>query len=449
MPRFPSPAAVVVPLLAACGGGDPARPTNLLVVTVDTLRADHLGAYGYERPTSPAIDALADESVVFDEAWATTSWTLPSLASAMTSLYPSAHGAVSDGTKLRDEFTTLAERFGEAGFHTGGITSHIFLSRRFGLHQGFADYDEELVFAYQERKKSHLAISSPRLTEKAEAWLEARAAEGTARPWFLWLHYFDPHNKYRAHDGVSEAFGTEQPIDLYDGEIAFTDAHVGRVLAKLDELGFADDTAVVFMADHGEEFGDHGGIFHRRSLYQEVLRVPWMMRVPGVAPRRVGEPVSLVDLAPTVYELFDLAPPPGLLGRSLVPLLRGESLDPRQLVAELDDSKYVFDAIRDGRWKFVVDPRNYSYELYDLERDPAEQRDVAKENPEICAALLMALEERLAEAELAAEAITSDAAAELTQSDLRTIDDLGYGGADAAEDGSEDRPGDRPRDNGE
>jgi arylsulfatase A-like enzyme len=319
--------------------------------------------------------------VVFDAAHSSSSWTLPGVASLMTGLYTSSHGCWSGRSSLAAPIPTLAERLAAEGFDTGAVVSHVFLDRRYGLDRGFADYDDELV---QETKaESHLAITSPRITDKALAWLEQRAGEGApGRPWFLWVHYFDPHQEYRPHEGISEAFGLEQPSDLYDGEVAFTDRHVGRLLDGLDALGPAGETVVVVTSDHGEEFGDHGGSGHRVTLYEEVLRVPLMIRAPGAVPGRRAEVVSLVDLAPSALELLGLPPIEPSAGRSLVPLLTGRPRAPRPVLGELGLNVVMVESIVEANWKLVVDREEERVMLFDLARDPAEADDLAEAQPE-------------------------------------------------------------------
>ncbi len=291
---------------AAPESTDEARPLNVLLITVDTLRADHLGCYGYERPTSPRIDALAAESLVFDDTQATSSWTLPSLVSLMTSVYPSSHGCVKRDIALGEGFETLAEKLRDEGYYTGGIVSQAFASRRFGLDRGFVHFDDDLA----ELSRGHELFkkTSHTISDKAEKWIKARAAEPEPRPWFLWLHYFDPHVAYVSHAGYSEAFGTENELDLYDGEIAWTDFHVGRVLDALGESGLDEHTLIVFTSDHGEEFEDHGGLYHRKTLYREVLHVPLIVRRPQGETGRIGGLVSLVDVAPMILRATEAEP---------------------------------------------------------------------------------------------------------------------------------------------
>ena len=425
-----SAAPVLAAALGACGpGAAPPPPTdapNLLLVTVDTLRADELGCYGAEPSSTPRIDAFAKSAVVFHDAQAPSSWTLPSFTSLMTSLAPTTHGNVLHDSRLDASYETLAERLLAAGWDTAAVLSHVFLGRPYGLDQGFVHYDDERVL---ELNESHRAISSPSVTDEALAFLRNHASSPDRRPWFLWLHYFDPHEEYRAHEGytvqasesseASEASETSETSEtsgasgaggasdgasehadarrLYRGEIAFTDHHVGRVLDELDALGLVDETVVVFTADHGEEFGEHGGTSHAHTLHVELLRLPLLVRAPGTAPGRVRATVRTLDVAPTILELLDLPPSPHHTGESLVPALRGVELEPRRAVAELEKvARKRMVSLVDGRWKLIVRRGDEErVELYDRAADPGEQRDVAAEHPDEVRRLRAALSAEL------------------------------------------------------
>ena len=422
-------AAAFALVLPACGGAGPAEaPRNLLLLTIDTLRADHLSVYGYHRATSPHIDRLAGEGVVFERAYSVASWTLPSIASLMTSLYPSAHACQSDRSALGTPHATLAEHLALFGFRTAAVTSHLYLSSKYGLEQGFAQFDEELV--QQNRRSSHAAVTSPAITEKGLAFLEERARLGAGERWFLWLHFFDPHSEYKEHPGTIEPFGSG-PMDRYDGEISFTDRHVGRVLARLDELGLAQDTLVVLIADHGEEFMDHGGGGHRATLYDEVLRVPLILRAATLRPARVLAPVSCVDLLPTLCELLDVAAPGGVQGRSLAALLRGDVLAPRALLAEMRNrTKRDWDGLVEGQFKLLHDVTNDRRQLFDLVADPRELDDIAADHPELVDSMWARMQAMIAASAEHASRQGEMPTVELMPEDQRALDQLGYGGED-------------------
>ena len=428
------------PLLAGCAPSRDEAPRNLLWIAVDTLRADRLGTYGYDRPTSPAIDRLFEGAVVFEEARAASSWTLPSFATLLTSAHTSTHGCWTFDNALSDSFTTLPELLAQAGFRTAGVVSHVFLGSEYGLHQGFEHYDEELVHATL--RASHRAISSPELTDKAIRLLEGWSDPGPhAAPWFLFVHYFDPHKGYQLHDGISEGFGTQEASDKYDGEIAFTDRHIGRLLEALQRLGLEQDTLVAFVADHGEEFGEHGGEEHGRTLHREVVRVPFALRVPGVAPRRLRVPVAAVDFLPTMLDLLGVpAPELPLAGRSLAPALRGEPLEPTGILMELgldrEGAGTTHSAYALGPWKLIEtssDGEPTRVSLFDLARDPGEQEDVAQQHADVVADLGQRMRTAIDDAE--ARAANHDAAPELELSpeELERLRDLGYAGGEDPE----------------
>jgi arylsulfatase A-like enzyme len=416
--------ALLTIALAACAGctepaGPPERP-NVLLITIDTLRADRLSAWGYEKPTSPAIDRLAAESVVFVNAQSSSSWTLPSLASLLTSQHASTLDLWYYGEHLDPAFETLTERLAAAGYRTFGIGSHIYLGERFGLTQGFEEYDSELVL---DQMPSQLAISSPRVTAKALAWLRAHGSG--ERPWLLWAHYFDPHSLYHPHPGISDAFGIESDSERYDGEIAFTDAAVGQLLVGLEQLGLAPNTIVALTADHGEEFEERGRTGHGFHVHQEVVHVPLIFRVPGAEPRRVETRVAHVDVLPTLLELTGLDADSELAGRSLVPALRGVPLEPVPTLSEVR-LHGAEDSLSVGRWKLIRDHHARKIRLYDLAADPGERTNLAAEQPEIARELGVELGRRVQAAKAQGEAVERTPARSLTNEELERLRDLGY-----------------------
>jgi arylsulfatase A-like enzyme len=411
-------------VLSACAPAN-SPPEHLLLVTIDTLRPDHLGAYGYPRATSPNLDRFAEDAVLFERAYGTSSWTLPSVASLLTAEYPSGHRCRGNRSSLAPGFETLGERLAAAGFATGAVVSHVFFARRYGLDQGFGDYDDELVLAQDQ--DSHRTVSSPAISAKARAWLEARSTARDGRRWFLWLHYFDPHADYIAHEGVTDRFG-DTPLDRYDGEIAFTDAHVGEVLDALAALGFERDTLVIVASDHGESFGEHGLPGHRMTLHEEELRVALLVRVPGVSARRVATPVSLVDVAPTALELLGLSRLPPAAGVSLLPAMRGEPFD-RQLPILADlrsalDWRRAF-ALVAGSWK-LMEHRTKGAALYDLADDPGERRNLAAERPRVARRLLGMRRAVSATAKTRGEAVRAAPEIPLDPELERRLESLGY-----------------------
>lgn len=413
----------------ACGcsnsdGGSPATPRNLLFLTVDTLRADLLGVYGAEPGNTPAIDAFARDAVIFEHAVSHASWTLPSYATILTSQHTSTHGCWNFERRLSERFVTLPELFRDAGFLTAGIASHIFFDARYGLQQGFDTFDAEL--AHRKGEPGWLRVTSPQVTDRALRWLEARAAAEPA-PWLLWLHYFDPHVPYVAHD-LPPGAALPPEEERYRGEVAFTDRHVGRVLDALGANGFSADTVVVFVSDHGEAFEDHPGVRrHARSLYREELQVPLVIRVPGLEPRRVPTPVGTVDILPTLLALFDITTDQPLEGRSLLGAMRGEPLHPRPLLTELQlHEGHAARGLVEGRYKLIEDLSNQVTHLYDLADDPAEARNLALDRPEVVESLRNTMQTLLERSRTRARAYPDTHPVSLTTEDLEHLDALGY-----------------------
>jgi arylsulfatase A-like enzyme len=211
---------------------------------------------------------------------------------------------VKSSSRLDPSHLTLAEILRDAGYRTHGIGSHTFLKATRGLQQGFSGFDDELI---HDHKRTDRHVSSREISDKALRWLDERAAAGPDEPpWLLWLHYFDPHTAYVAHAGVSERFGLERPVDLYDGEIAFTDHELGRVLDRFARSGHDATTLVVFASDHGEALGEHGLDSHSTNVFGEVTRIPLAIRDPRIGAGRVSVPVESLDVLPTILDLLDL-----------------------------------------------------------------------------------------------------------------------------------------------
>jgi arylsulfatase A-like enzyme len=367
--------------------GPPAEPGRVLVwISQDAVRADHLSAYGYRRRTSPHFDRLCPEWVVFENAIATSSWTLPSLASQFTSRYPLFHGATGENRPRDERHRTVLEVLAGAGFTVLGVTANDFVSSHFGMAHGF----DVLRFTG--------GTEGPEGRQRAEDL--NRLALETLREWpggdlVLFVHYMDAHYPYDppppfdrlfpagGSDAVGGGSGPSATVEAaYDGEIAYTDSQIDRLLKELDGRGLLRDAVIVYTADHGEEFLDHGAWRHSRTLYREMLHVPLALRLPGTGGRRVADTVSLVDLAPTILDALGVPRPASFQGRSLLPLARGERLPPREVFAETernpDQSHRV--AVQLGSVKYILRTRNgnpeqrLSEELYDLAADPGERR---------------------------------------------------------------------------
>lgn len=422
------------------GAARDGRP-SIVLVSIDTLRADHLGCYGYARDTSPTIDALARRGVLFRQAIATSSWTLPSHASMFTGLYPTRHGAARFGKQLRPEYATLAELLWQAGYATAGFTGGGFVAASFGFDRGFDRYWSENVLA---TLNDELAANLARSLQ----WLETVGD----RPFFLFLHTYATHVPYTpppatnifgdpAYDGpFKTAFrGREQAAyatgvhdfdaptirqleALYDAGIRHTDGVLAGLVAALERQ--RGDVCLILTSDHGEEFDEHGHILHSRpKLYDELLRVPlivWCPNRPG-GGRVVESPVSLVDVTPTVLELAGLPVPPGLDGISLAPALAGGALPPRaatvsEVTRSLIKEPGTLRAVRTAGEKLIVSDSDGATELYDLADDPGETRDLQSARPESAARLSRILQ--------AAVGPTPRAVAARAQPDAATLERL-------------------------
>jgi len=393
-----------------------------LLVTIDTVRADHLGAYGYADAHTPAIDSLALRGVVFEQAYTPAPMTLPAHSTMMTGLLPPQHGARVNGVhKLDDEVTTLAERLSAEGYRTGGFVAAFVLNRRFGLAQGFDQFDDDLSNAYEQKVDNGLARyrAGDQVVDSALEWL----GEESEQPFFAWVHMYDAHFPWYAHG--QEAESTEP--GTYDGEIAFVDSQVGRLVEWLEESGNQDNTIVIVVADHGEGLGDHHEIEHAYLLNEEVLHVPLIVVGPGVqAGHRVGALVTLEDLHPTLVELFQV-PSERTRGRSLVPALRGESIESSVSYAETDLPWTSFRwapqrSLTTEDWKYIRTPQT---ELYDRATDRAEIANLAVAKKK----LVRELEEQLSalEAELGSRSSTITS---LSTEEAEQLAALGYTASD-------------------
>jgi arylsulfatase A-like enzyme len=353
----------------------PPRPTptgpSVLLVTVDTLRADRVGAYGAGDARTPTLDKLARQGVRFQTAIAVTPITLPSHASILTGLYPPRHGVRHNGIyRLEAGIETLAERLRAAGYSTAAVVGAYVLARRFGLDQGFDLYDDRMS-SKRALAGGYLERTAGAVTDRALQWLDA-----TSRPFFLWVHYYDPHAEY----APPPPFAARFPDRPYQGEIAYVDSELGRLIDALRASGRLEDTLVVVTSDHGESLGEHGEAFHSYTLYDATLAVPLILRGPGIpAGRAVGGVVSGVDVAPTVLALLGVAALREADGRDLS-LLWQTGADPpsgaayaETLATEIDHGWSPLFAIRSPRHHYVRAPRP---ELYAVRDDPSELRNL-------------------------------------------------------------------------
>ncbi|MCB9785887.1 MAG: sulfatase-like hydrolase/transferase [Deltaproteobacteria bacterium] len=347
------------------------RPWNVLLITLDATRADHLSTYGYGRPTSPNLDQLAQRSLTFDAAWSPSNFTATSLYSVMTGLYPS---AFLQGTRIvARPGLTLAERLAAAGYQTEAIVDlHPALPH---VYAGFARVDDSLgVRASKAVRNRSTASTADELASLGVAAL-SRHGGAEAPPFFLWMHLSEPHAEYLAHPGID--FG-DADLDRYDAEIAAADAAVGRLLAAARDQGRLADTVIVVTSDHGESFGEHGVYTHGQSVYQEEIHVPLLISLPdGALPpegRRLMQPMDLTDLMPTLLDVIGSPPGPPAHGETLLPMaLRGQPLRTPEAVCEVRLPYARLQAWRRGDTKVIFDDRLGVVRTFDLSLDPQER----------------------------------------------------------------------------
>ena len=418
----PRAAALLLLLLACASCSRAPQGPNVLLISIDSLRQDHLACCGYARKTSPAIDRLAEEGLLFEQHLSSSSWTLPGHASLFTSVPDSVHGAFDTDRKIPESMHTLAERFREAGWHTQGFFAGPYLHPAFGFGQGFESYldcasykdllDAKSASQWDNDKRvqkaSHEDVTNPTVYAAWQKWL----AERQPGPFFTFVHLWDVHFDYippppfdrqfdpdytgtvtGRHFFTDPAIHARMPerdkqhiVALYDGEIAWTDSFVARMREDLERAGLLENTIVVITADHGEELFDHGGKGHRLTLFDEVLRIPLVLRYPAALPRgaRVKAQTSSIDVGPTLLELAGLPPATDVLGTSLVHFARDPaSAHPRRAVSELATVGRNLRTVRTLETKLFDDAaRNLGY-WFDLAKDPLEKQPLTEFESEL------------------------------------------------------------------
>jgi arylsulfatase A-like enzyme/tetratricopeptide (TPR) repeat protein len=414
-------------LLLVCGCARE-NQVNVLLITIDTARADRFSCYGYPEPSSPNIDQLAAEGALFTQTFCTNPITLPSHTSIMTGTYPIFHGVRDNSIYVvRDEVTTLAEVLGDAGYDTGAVIGAFVLDSRFNLDQGFATYEDRLAegwskdemamraanaFGFAERKANLVTVA-------ALKWLR----QPRSKPFFLWLHYFDPHQPVNPPEPHHSRFS-----EPYVGEIGYTDEQLSSVLDELKRQGEYDRTMIVVTSDHGEGLMEHGEPTHSLLLFDSVMRVPLIFRVPGEpAGLQVDQLSGTVDIMPTILDLLELEIPADVQGRSLAALVRGDavtsaprSLYMESLVATLQCGWGTLRALRTSDEKLIHGPKP---RFYRVDEDPGEIHDLAARDPD-------AVERLTADLDRAMKRWTSEEATSSQSSPdeetLRKLATLGY-----------------------
>ena len=408
-------------LLLACVlcffGCQPKRDPNVLILVVDALRPDHMGCYGYPLPTSPAMDGLARRGVLFADATSLSSYTRAAVPSIFASVHPGAHGVLNQGKEvemLSDEYQTLAETLKERGYATAAFAPNPSLHRSFNFDQGFDLYDDDFQIGVRGAQEFETAR---RINERTLAWLRANKE----KPFFAYLHYRDVHAPYvppapydkmfdKPGEGrkLTEAEYKSHPpdmrkphrfrdldtyVELYDGEIRYTDDHLARFLETLSKEGFLEDTVIFLTADHGESFLEHRSWTHGSGLYEELTRVPLLMVLPGEEHkgRRVKEPVQTTDIYPTVLELLDAEVPSQVQGRSLLGDLDAKRPVFSEALVSRRHRPWNFGqlvSVRSGGWKLIYNRWGRTGELYNLAQDPGETQDLVDLHPEQARQLL-------------------------------------------------------------
>jgi len=448
--------ALIVLTLAALGSGcreaELPEAKNLLWITVDTLRSDRLGCYGHTRDTSPAIDALAKRGVRFERAYATAPWTTPSITSMLTGRMPSSHGLYRTGRSLPPGIDSLPRQLASEGYRTWGIVSNLLIGKSNGFDEHFERFDES--FARGER-----SVSTTGVIEIAERWLGE--LEELEDPFILYVHLFDPHVEYMRHKEVGyaadrggvltgeesfrilrknvERIGEAERSflrDLYDEEVRFTDNGIAVLLARLDELELTDSTLIVLTSDHGEEIFERGWIGHTRTLFEELMRVPLIFAGPGVAGgRTVAEPVSLVELPGALRQLLlpTASTPPARLAARVLDL--DSPADPPPVVFEVDfidlrnpDREAHLSSIVRGQMKLIRNEKTGELALFNLEKDPAERRNLAERRAEKVAELERQLDAALSNLRTDPLPVNERT---LDEDELKALEGLGYVGEES------------------
>jgi len=420
---------------------------NVVIICIDSLCSDHLSCYGYERDTSPYIDRIARSGILFKNAISQAPWTKPSVASLFTSMYMSVHDVwysykdTEDYTiscRLSGDIVTLAEILKIHGYETAAFGQKLHIQKEFGFKQGFNLLNMRLG-------------KSANITKNAISWLRAKQPN----KFFMYIHYDDAHFPYTPADNFKmydvyksnvnvtgenckpirrgEIKLTEEDVNhvvaLYDGEIKSTDKKIEVLLNQLDQMGYGNNTLVIILADHGDEFMEHGGVGHGHTLYDELIRVPLIMKGPTI-PKNIQSDglVQSIDIAPTIFDILDLQPDKEMEGKSLIPLIfkTREVNDYAYSERKGYDNEDFFRAIRTKKWKLIRNFNKKQNVLFDLEKDPGEFVDVKDQYPKIAAELESQLFEWLKKVEKKVEKLQFKGTVKIDESTKERLKSLGY-----------------------
>lgn len=433
--RILAAAAACVALAAAgCGGSVLPGERSVILVTLDTTRADRIGVYGGPVPT-PHLDRVAREGALFLQAASQVPLTLPAHSSMLTGQYPARHGVRHNGIyRLPESADTLTERLRAAGFETAAFVAAYVLNRGFGMEQGFDVYDDVAVNRFEGGRDQLFEAerTADEVNERVFAWLDGRP-EGAGK-YFLWVHYYDPHHPYEP----PERDGRTLHGEGYDREISYVDHAFGDLLERLDRDGALEDSILVVVGDHGESLGQHDEKTHGIFIYEPAMHVPLFIRAPGLIPAgtEIDRPAELVDLAPTVLELLGLPAMDDAQGASLVARIEGaddgalELAHAESLMPRLEFGWSELYAVSDGRFKYIEAP---TPELYDLVDDPGERVNLAPNDPERVAEMV-ALLTRWKSGNDAGGGSGGEAVREMSAEELARLQSLGYMQAGLADD---------------
>ena len=355
------------------------RPLNVVLITIDTLRADRLHCYGNEKIETPALDRLARKGVLFEDAVAQVPLTPPSHASIFTGTYPTVHHVRNTGGfVLQPSSVTLATILQQQGWDTAGFIGASVLKKYFGFNQGFAVYDDQMPKPEKsQEEREYPERRAAKVVDHALEWLNGQSG----KPFFVWLHLYDPHEPY----SPPEPFRQKYRDNLYDGEVAYTDQQIARFLDALEKKSPPEKTLIVALADHGESLGEHGEFNHGVFLYDSTLRIPFLMAGPGIpAGLRVKQQVRTIDVLPTVLDLMGGKPPAACQGTTLLPAFAGKQLPAvysyaESLYPKMNMGWAELRGIRTAHWKYIRAPKP---ELYDLTQDPGETTNVIDSHPQ-------------------------------------------------------------------